>query len=83
MTPDTGAVVSSIETAIDMSANTTGGLTVNNSGRILGNILFGSAGNDDTLNVGNTAGGGTGANPATGVVNTPFGLRGCRAGHRV
>ena len=41
-----------------MSATTTGGLTVNNSGRILGNILFGSAGNGDTLNVGNTAGGG-------------------------
>ncbi|HEX4027465.1 MAG TPA: autotransporter outer membrane beta-barrel domain-containing protein [Rhizomicrobium sp.] len=71
LTPDTGAVVSSIETAIDLSANTTGGLTVNNSGRILGNILFGSAGNGDTLNVGNTAGGGTGANTATGVVNTP------------
>ena len=71
LTPDTGAFVSSIETAIDMSATTTGGLTVNNSGRILGNILFGSAGNGDTLNVGNTAGGGTGANPSTGVVNTP------------
>ncbi len=71
LTPDTGAVVSSIETAIDMSATTTGGLTVNNSGRILGNILFGSAGNGDTLNVGNTAGGGSGANPSTGVVNTP------------
>jgi Autotransporter beta-domain len=71
LTPDTGAVVSSIETAIDMSATTTGNLTVNNSGRILGNILFGSAGNNDILNVGNTAGGGTGANPATGVVNTP------------
>ncbi len=72
LTPNTGAVVSSIETAIDMTANTTGALNVNNSGRILGNILFGSAGNDDTLNVGNTAGGGTGANPATGVVNTPL-----------
>ncbi|HUE63609.1 MAG TPA: autotransporter outer membrane beta-barrel domain-containing protein [Rhizomicrobium sp.] len=70
LTPGTGAVVSSIETAIDMSANTTGGQTVNNSGRILGNIFFGSAGNGDTLNVGNTGGGGTGAN-ATGVVNTP------------
>jgi hypothetical protein len=71
LTPDTGAVVSSIQTAIDMSAATTGGQTVNNSGRILGNIFFGSAGNNDVLNVGNTAGGGTGANPATGVVNTP------------
>jgi hypothetical protein len=71
LTPDTGAVVSSIETAIDMSATTTGGLTVNNSGKILGNILFGNAGNGDTLNVGNTAGGGTAANTATGVVNTP------------
>ncbi|HVW74825.1 MAG TPA: autotransporter outer membrane beta-barrel domain-containing protein [Rhizomicrobium sp.] len=71
LTPDTGAVVSSIETAIDLSATTTGNLTVNNSGKILGNILFGSAGNGDTLNVGNTANGGTGANSATGVVNTP------------
>jgi Autotransporter beta-domain len=71
LTPDTGAVASSIETAIDMSATTTGGLTINNSGRILGNILFGSAGNGDTLNVGNTANGGTGANLVTGVVNTP------------
>jgi hypothetical protein len=71
LTPDTGAVVSSIETAIDMSATTTGGLTVNNSGRILGNVLFGSAGNGDTLNVGNTASGGTAANSATGVANTP------------
>lgn len=70
LTPNTGAVVSSIETAIDMSATTTGGLTVNNSGRILGNIFFGDAGNGDTLNVGNTAAGGTVANPATGVVNT-------------
>jgi hypothetical protein len=70
LTPDTGAVVSSIETAIDLSATTTGGLTINNSGRILGNVFFGSAGNGDILNVGNTGNSGTTAN-ATGVVNTP------------
>jgi hypothetical protein len=77
LTPDTGAVTSSIETAIDVSANTTGGVAINNSGRILGNILFGSgAGNNNTLNVGNTGvvlntGGSTAAANALNVVNSP------------
>ena len=68
--PDTGAVTSSITDAIDLSAGTTGGITINNSGRILGNVLLGAAGNGNTLNVGNVGAGGT-ANPATGLVNTP------------
>ena len=42
LTPDTGAVVSSITNAIYLSASTAGGITVNNSGRILGNIFLGS-----------------------------------------
>ncbi len=70
--------MSSIETAIDLSAATTGGQTINNSGRILGNILFGSAGNGDVLNVGNTGAVYTTSNgfsPAAAagltVVNTP------------
>ena len=67
--PDTGAVASSITNAIDLSAGTTGGVTINNSGRILGNILMSAAGNGNTLNVGNT--GGTGTANATRVINTP------------
>jgi Autotransporter beta-domain len=71
--PGIGAVVSSITTAIDLSAApsyaTLGGATVNNSGRILGNILMGSAGNGNVLNVGNIGSSGT-ANPGTGVIDT-------------
>ena len=69
LTPDTGAVVSSITNAIDLSASTTGGATINNSGRILGNIFLGS-GNGNTVNVGNIGAGGTTANSNTGVQNT-------------
>ena len=69
LTPDTGAVVSSLTTAIDLSASINGGITVNNSGRILGNIFLGS-GNGNTLNVGNIGSGGTTANTNTGVLNT-------------
>jgi hypothetical protein len=69
LTPDTGAVVSSLTTAVDLSASINGGITVNNSGRILGNIFLGS-GNGNTLNVGNTEGGGISANSNTGVLNT-------------
>jgi hypothetical protein len=65
-------VTSSITTAIDLAAGTTGGVTVNNSGRILGNILMGAAGNTNVLNVGNIGANGT-ANAATGLVNTPSG----------
>ena len=68
--PGTGAVTSSITDAIDLSAGITGGVTVNNSGRILGNILMGAAGNGNTLNVGNVGASGT-ANAATGFINTP------------
>ena len=71
LTPGTGAVASSITNAIDLSAGTTGGVTINNSGRILGNVYLGSAGNGNTLNVGNTGTGGSTANPSTGLVNTP------------
>jgi hypothetical protein len=69
LTPDTGAVVSSITNAIDLSASTSGGVLINNSGRLLGNIFLGS-GNGNTLNVGNTEGGGTTANSGTGLLNT-------------
>ncbi len=69
MTPSAGTSVVSIQRAIDLTASTTGGATINNSGVILGDLLFGSAGNNNVLNVGNTGASGT-AN-ATGVVNTP------------
>jgi len=68
--PDTGAVTSTITDAIDLSAGIGGGVVVNNSGRILGNVLMGAAGNGNTINVGNVGAGGT-ANSATGFVNTP------------
>jgi hypothetical protein len=69
LNPGTGAVVSSITTAIDLTAGTTGNVTINNSGRILGNVLLGSAGNTNVLNVGNIGANGT-ANPATGIIDT-------------
>jgi hypothetical protein len=67
LTPDTGAVVSSLTTAIDLSASTDGNITVNNSGRILGNVFLGS-GNGNTLNVGNIGGGGTTANSNSNIL---------------
>ena len=69
LTPQAGTVVVNIQRAIDLSSSTTGGTTVNNSGVLLGDVLFSSAGNGNTLNVGNTGAAGT-AN-ATGVINTP------------
>jgi hypothetical protein len=67
--PGVGAVTSSITNAIDLAAGTTGGVTINNSSRILGHVFMGSQGNGNTLNVGNTGAGGA-ANPATGLGNT-------------
>jgi hypothetical protein len=67
--PGVGAFTSSITNAIDLAAGTTGNVTINNSGRILGHILMGG-GDGKTLNVGNTGGGGSAANPETGIVNT-------------
>jgi hypothetical protein len=69
LSPATGAVTSSLTNAIDLSTGTGGGVTVNNSGTILGSLLLSSAGNGNVLNVGNTGAAGT-ANPATGLVNT-------------
>jgi hypothetical protein len=70
VTPGVDAVVATTVRAIDLSASTASGVTINNSGKIVGDLLFGSGGNNYTLNVGNTGGGGA-ANPATGGVNTP------------
>src|SRR5262249_17757452 len=68
--PDTGAVTSVITDAIDLSAGKAGGVTVNNSGRILGNVLMGAAGNGNKLFVGNIGASGS-ANPATNLITTP------------
>ena len=68
--PGVGAVTASITSAIDLASGTTGGVTINNSGRILGTILMGSTGNGNTLNIGNTGNSGTAANPNTGLTNT-------------
>ncbi|HET7086475.1 MAG TPA: autotransporter domain-containing protein [Rhizomicrobium sp.] len=75
--PETGAFVSSITNAIDLSsggaslgAPAPGNIVINNSGRILGDVLLNSAGNNDILNVGNTGANGA-ANGVTGISNTP------------
>jgi hypothetical protein len=68
LTPGSGAVVGNIQRAIDLQASTLSNVTINNSGQILGDLLFGSTGNTHILNVGNIAGV---ANPATGIANTP------------
>ena len=71
LTPGSGAVTSNTQQAINLLANTSGGITINNSGNLEGDVYFGAAGNNDTLNVGNTGASGT-ANPATGITNTPY-----------
>ena len=71
--PAAGASTINTQRAVDLSASTTGGIVINNSGKILGDVLFGAAGNGDTLNVGNVGGTTTApsANPATGIVDSP------------
>jgi hypothetical protein len=58
--PAIGAVVVTSVRAIDLTASTADNITINNSGRIAGDLYFGSGGNGYTLNVGNTGGGGAG-----------------------
>ncbi|HSS13881.1 MAG TPA: autotransporter outer membrane beta-barrel domain-containing protein, partial [Rhizomicrobium sp.] len=73
--PQVGAVTSTLTNAIDLTAVPTGtaggGITINNSGRILGNVLLSASGNGNILNVGNIGNGGTSGNTATGVTNSP------------
>jgi hypothetical protein len=68
LTPGSGAVVGNLQRAIDLQASTLSDVKINNSGQILGDLLFGATGDRHTLNVGNIAGA---ANPATGVANSP------------
>ncbi len=70
LAPQSGATVLNVQRAIDLQASITGGAVINNSGSILGDLYFGSAGNGNVLNIGNVGAAGT-ANGATGVVNTP------------
>ncbi len=70
LTPAAGTVVSNVQRSVDLSASTQGNTAINNSGTMLGDMLFSSAGNGNVLNVGNIGALGT-ANPATGVVNSP------------
>jgi hypothetical protein len=62
-----GSVVSNITHAIDLTAGTNGGATINNSGVIQGDVYFNSGGGGNTLNVGNT---GTGFGDQSGNANT-------------
>ena len=70
VSPGPDAVVVTTVRAIDLLASTANGITINNSGKLVGDVLFGAGGNNYTLNVGNTGGGGA-ANPETGGLNTP------------
>lgn len=68
LTPAAGAVVSNIQRAIDLQSSTASNIHIDNSGAILGDVLFGSSGNGNVLNVGNVNGTG---NTVTGTTNTP------------
>lgn len=72
VTPGVGAAVLTSVRAIDLTSSTASNIKINNSGQILGDILYGAGGNNYVLNVGNVGNfGGASANPATGVSNSP------------
>lgn len=68
-TPGANATVVNIAQAINLLAGTTGHTTINNSGTILGDVLFNSGGGNNVLNVGNV-GDVTNPNDATGNANS-------------
>jgi hypothetical protein len=70
LTPASGAVVTNVARAIDLQASQLANIKINNTGTILGDIVFGTVGNGRELNVGNTGNAGT-VNTATGVLATP------------
>jgi hypothetical protein len=75
VTPAVDTVVATTVRAIDLTASTASNVTINNSGKIVGDLFFGAGGNNYTLNVGNTGASGAG-NPAIlalnmGGLNTP------------
>lgn len=68
VTPVVGTIVATSVRAIDLTSSTANDITINNSGQLLGDISFGSGGNNYKLNVGNISGA---ANTATNVANSP------------
>ena len=83
-TPGANATVVNITQAINLLAGTSGNTMINNSGTIVGDVLYNSGGGGNTLNVGNV-GAVTNPNDTTGnansmiatvqgtpVANTPF-----------
>jgi hypothetical protein len=72
-TVGTAATVYNITQAINLVSNTSGGVIINNSGVIRGDIYFGAAGNNDTLNVGNVGTVGTdSSHPAAGAAANSY-----------
>lgn len=53
LVPQAGATTVSVTRAIDMQAAPSGTTTINNTGRILGDVFFAPAGGNNVLNVGN------------------------------
>jgi hypothetical protein len=67
LTPSPAVTNTTVTQAINLAANTTGGQVINNSGTIIGNVIMGTVGNGDTINVGNIGAGGA-PNTAPGMV---------------
>lgn len=68
-TPEANAAVINTTEAINLLAGTAGQTTINNSGAIVGDVLFNSGGGGNVLNVGNV-GDVTNPNDATGNANS-------------
>ncbi|HEY2835012.1 MAG TPA: autotransporter outer membrane beta-barrel domain-containing protein [Rhizomicrobium sp.] len=68
-TPGANATVVNIAQAINLLAGTSGNTMINNSGIIMGDVLFNSGGGGNTLNIGNV-GVATDPNDASGNANT-------------
>jgi len=65
LVPQAGAITATVTRAIDLQSSNSGTTTINNSGSILGDVLFAPAGGNNVFNVGNVTSGGT-----LGVINT-------------
>ena len=68
-TPGANATVINSTQAINLLAGTTGHTVINNSGAIVGDVLFNSGGGNNTLNIGNV-GDVTNPNDTTGNANS-------------
>ena len=74
LVPQTGAYVINLTRAIDLGSAPIGTTVINNSGRILGDVLYAPAGTGNMLNVGNTGTNGAAnpnLDPGLTVTNTP------------